>query len=349
MKIRRGVRRAAKDTPEHGDELDAPPIAKWTGGSALASRVAGGLLIVALACGPIALGERLMSPREAAAAPQSNASAGDSEAERLERAIAGETGLEVIQAYLSASRADHAWIASLMKGANEPQYPEEALAYSDPQIVAVIDEGAAWTVTVSARVTTPRPAGDSQVSRRAWSIPVSVTTNEKGAHSALVLGWPHPVAVTSSTQASSGSMGTVLSATSVIGGDVQAMLSAYLTGADLTRFVSPGTWIEPLEPGLYGGTVKITRIHTSTWKDEWDSQPPEGQAIQLVVDAAISPDLPQNGTEKAPHGASQSSWVLIMTARAGRWEVSSIGTSPASNVDAGAATHRQSQSEGTNQ
>lgn len=334
---------------ERTDEVESAPVATWTGGSALASRVAGGLLVVALACGPIALGERLLFPPAATGAPQSGMSTMEQAADMVERGIAGETGLEVVQAYLSASRDDHAWIDSLMKGAgaSASSYPDEAVDYSDPQILLVTAEGQAWSVTVSARVRTAGSDGRTQVMRRAWSVPVMIQTDEKGARSSLVLGWPRPVAVASSTRAALASSGSLLNATSVIGSDAQAMLSAYLTGGDLTRFLSPGTWIEPLEPGLYSGSVRLTKIQASEWKDEWDSRPPEGKTIRLEVDAAISPERPQSGTETAPSGAHQSSWALIMTARAGRWEVSSMEAPSVSNVGTGPATSpHQSQSEG---
>ncbi|MDO5067614.1 MAG: hypothetical protein Q4D96_10080 [Propionibacteriaceae bacterium] len=322
----------------------------WTNGASLTTRATGVLILAAIACGPVALvTSHSGSSRQSTPTVQTTASTADQQ----ESAAAGQAGLEIVQAWLSATKTDHAQLDALM-GSSSSTLGDQAIAYSDLQVASVAPSATAsvWTVIVTATVpasteqegasatatvpasteqegasatATPTPDGPETASaavRVAWQVPVRVVEGESGLESSAV-AWPAPTTLSQVVTGGVDGYGVTLSTSSALGQTVQELLTAYITGGDVTRMISPETKLEALPVGVYTSAA-LTSVSAQGWNTDWTSNPPEGQVIQVMAMATLT---------SSSQAVSTSSWALTLKVRAGRWEVLSIDGAPASVED----------------
>lgn len=316
-------------------KVEEAPVAhshSWTNGASLTTRTTSALILVAIACGPVALATNHSgSSRQSTPTVQTTASTAD----QLESAAAGQAGLEIIQAWLSATRTDHVQLDALM-GSSSTTLGDQAITYSDLQVASVAPSttAAVWTVIVAATVpasteqegdgdnmtpTAVDPETASAAVRVAWQVPIRVVEGESGLESSAV-AWPAPTTLSQVVTGGVDGYGATLSTSSALGQTVQELLTAYATGGDVTRMTSPETKLEALPAGVYTSAA-LTSVSAQGWNTDWTSNPPEGQVIQVMATATLT---------SASQAVSTSSWALTLKVRAGRWEVSSINGAPAS-------------------
>lgn len=321
--------------PEKSDQEPMAHSHSWTQGASLTTRGASVVLLAALACGPAALLLRPHTSTQTTAQALATVSASDQQAS----ASAGETGLEVVQAWLSATKDDHSQLDSLM-GSSNGSLGDKTVKYSDLAVASVVKSETAnvWTVTVSAFVPTDTTSGktsdDSSATptdtsttspatvRMAWQVPVQVVQGTSGLESSAV-AWPAPTTLSQVTTSQQNQYGTTMSTDSTVGTAVQELLTAYVTGGDVSRLISPDTKLEAIPAGVYSA-ASLTSLTAEGWDTDWTDNPPEGRTVKVLATASLT---------SVDQAVSTSSWALTLKARAGRWEVSSIDGAPTSAED----------------
>ena len=98
---------------------------------------------------------------------------------------------------------------------------------------------------------------------------------------------------------------------------VADFMTAYLTGTgDVTRYVSPSTTIKAITPAYWTGAA-VRSLASS--EEVPEGTPTAGQSAQVLVDVNLTRE---NTTKPAQY-------VLDLTVRDGRWEISSLNPTPA--------------------
>lgn len=231
-----------------------------------------------------------------------------------------------VEAYVAAGHGSEQQLAAYFPAAAQLTFSGTPGAQHASGTAAVRVQQVAsgyWSVTVATQVTgsgTPGTASGSglryfEVAVRgsgeaftAAALPAEVSAPSGGTAVSLGYGDPQPVA----------------------GGDpaaqtVQEFLSGYLAGdGDLTRDLSPGTVIAPVQPAPYS-QVSIAQIaQAGAGSDEGDEEssravPADGTVRQLLVDVSA--------TDRA--GVVRPlTYAIELRARAGRWEVQRLQSAP---------------------
>jgi hypothetical protein len=271
-----------------------------------------------IAAGPIALGVAVTSTPttvEAATPAKPNA------AVRTTAVAADPAGYA--QLFLHAwlrSRADdpssaQARLAQSM--APDVELPDPAAdAQPTPAVTAVRSAQRAdgvWSVTVAAQY------GDQAV--RYYAVPVAA--NRAGA-SFTVTGAPGVVAGPGRAEVPQSPYGV-----SVPEGDlskaVGEFLAAYLTGAgEVGRYLAPGMTLEPVSPPAYS-TLSIEQVSAVEEAAAAEAVPADGTRVRIRADVQA---VDATGTWPL-------SYDLVLTARSGRWEVSSLEAGTNTGGDGG--------------
>ncbi|SEG85671.1 Conjugative transposon protein TcpC [Actinacidiphila yanglinensis] len=263
-----------------------------------------------------------------------------------------------VSAYLSAGQGDQSSLAVFWPGAAQAQFDGEPGARQVTQVAAVRTVpagGGLWSVTVAAQViepdapatSTPAPGssgggGDGgqgpglryfQVAVAAagadatgpWaysalSAPAEVAAPEAAAAPRLVYGPSQPAAPQDARAQT-----------------VQQFLTAYLTGSDggaLDRFLSPGARMVPVAPAPYTSVdvEDIAAAGDDTGAGADPAAVPSSGAQQQVLVTVRATD--RDGTHVP------LAYAFTLTARAGRWEITSLdpGPLPAQQTGAPALT-----------
>lgn len=108
-----------------------------------------------------------------------------------------------------------------------------------------------------------------------------------------------------------------------LGDTVTEFLSSYLTGrGDVTRYSSPGTRFTPVVPPP-ATAVELTRLDRTELpgddEDEEERVPADGTRVHVFATVTVTGDAKLRLLPSYP---------LLLTARAGRWEVSAIEPAP---------------------
>lgn len=269
-----------------------------------ATRGFGALFIACLAAGPVALGVA-MTADAPVIVQKAQASGVDAGAVVADSTVAGERGLQTVQLWLASTSQD-------------PKLSEEGLAWPKDATkvsglrVAAVDQGEsgqAWQVTVAAQISG---------GQRFFAVPVRV---EEGA--AVAVSMPRATAAPVAAKAPSTDYNqSSIAPTSAMATTLEDFLSAYLGGGDTTRFTSPGTSVPSVIDSEWT-TVRVNRVdaHVPSGADATSDSPDEGEKAQVYVEYAM-----QRGDDRTT--AIPSSMALSLTARGGRWEISSIDPAP---------------------
>jgi hypothetical protein len=298
-----------------GEPGDAAGLqAGWTGGSALATRAATVGLWAALLAGPMALLLavwllRGVPAQPAATVPVHEAPAGERTAVQ---AFAEHFVVTWLQTPAGLERPLDQFVAA--PTTITPTLPRTPWVPSLPATADLVDLGdGTWSVTVAVTVTPPG-RGPSVGARRYFQVPVTYQEGRLLAQTLpapvpgpqpaepVELGYPYRAAVDDAPALAA-----------------QGFLAALLTGAgDVTRFLSPGTSVTPIDPPPYT-TVEVHEILADTDLTSAPATPRQGEQLQLLV------------TATAAAGADQEisvQYALTLAARAGRWEVKALEPAP---------------------
>jgi len=104
---------------------------------------------------------------------------------------------------------------------------------------------------------------------------------------------------------------------------VRRFLAALLTGdGEVSRYSSPGAGIRPIVPAPYTGVELVSLARDTTAPSVGDSTeataPRDGQRLRVLATIRVS----------GPDGIRMLSYPLRLTARAGRWEVYALDSTP---------------------
>ena len=291
------------------------PQATWTGGSRLASRAVTIAACATMAAGPVAL--VLQALPEAPVTGTGAVAVGYDARMESRRSIASETALGWVRAWLTTPAASAAALEAYYSG--PVVLPKTAAAAANMRVVdAVPADVGVWSVSVVADVT---PAGAKASMTRYYRVPVAVSGGgDEGPVSAAALAVPAPVAGPGRAPGSvGGDYGVAVAMGSPLFEAVSAFLAAYVTGADVARFVSPGAVVDAIgEPGVGYGTAQVMAVRAAQPVDA-QTAPGEGQRVQVMATVRLS----ERGVVD-PQQQIQAEIPLTLAGRGGRWEISAV-------------------------
>jgi Conjugative transposon protein TcpC len=268
------------------------------------------LVILGALTGPIAVALVTTIPT-----PQTEQTKDDDQATTT---AAGQYALAYLTAWLTATEKDHSQLDTYASSGTY-KLPAEPRQYRDPAVVTSIDAGAGIhtvqlaatvkeTVTVNGKTATTWP-------RRYFQTAVAVSADGAGFSP---IGYPAPIAGPSNVETPTAlNYPAQLQTTTPVGTTLTDFFTAYLAGkGDLTRFITPGSPIRPVDPAL-----PTTPVLLDLRADKAPAaQPADKAIIQILATVEHRP---------APGAAGQAStYALTLTARADRWEITSINPSP---------------------
>lgn len=247
-----------------------------------------------------------------------------------------------VSAYLSAGQGDQNALAVFWPGAKQEIFEGTPGARQVTQIAAVrivAVSGGLWSVTVGARVIEPdaQPAATPGSTAGPGSTPepglryfqvaiASVGDHTAGPWAYSALAAPSEVAAPATVRVPKLAYGPLLPAGSddARAQTVEQFLTAYLTGAGggaLDRYLSPGVRMDPVTPAPYSG-VAVDQIATGADSTSGAASVPKDGACQQVLVTVRATGRDSNRVPLA--------YAFTLTARAGRWEITSLDPAPVS-------------------
>lgn len=294
---------------------------EWTAGRAFGQKAVTGALIVAVACGPLALVTVAVNGQSRPAIAQVIVDAPLT----AQQQAAGEYGAAFVAAWLGASRENEGTLATYINPAAVGQLSATAWKYRDLAVVSVAksDESDLLSVVVAANVEEFDMESESGAMiwpRRYFAVTVRVT--DAGMS---VVGLPAPVAAPAKEDSAVRlAYGQTVLQTSSARETVEAFLAAYLAGSgDISRYVSPGSEISAITPAPYM-TITVTDVKSDV---EPSDIPSTGSVVHVLATAEVSSASDQRLT---------TTYALTLTARDGRWETTSVDLAPLESVEPGA-------------
>ncbi|WP_435740103.1 conjugal transfer protein [Clavibacter nebraskensis] len=272
--------------------------------------------MVAVVCGPLALGAQVLGSSK----PVQSAPAPIEAALSTTQQSAGGYAVGYVGAWLSATRDDSTELRAYFSGSTGT-VSTTPFEYRNVAVASLAPSGAGDLVTVIVAA----DVKDAQLSdtktgptwpRRYFQVAVS-TAGDRLAAVAL----PAPVAgPAASTDAPSVDYPTTLATSDALGGSVVSFLTAYLTGQGAVEpYTSPNAGIRPIAPAPYTALTPVSL----TGVEKPDARPGDGTTESVLATVTAQNAVGQTLT---------ASYALTLTARANRWEVSSIEPAPQLNT-----------------
>lgn len=277
-------------------------------------------VVVALACGPLALlfGGGSSTPTRVATKTPTVLT------DISPQLTATDLANQCVTAWLHASQDDQAALGQCFDmgvgGAALPDSPiydaTDARASAVHRVLPAPNGAMIYSVTVSTAV---RPAGSIQApNRRYYRIPVIIAGS-----SVRALAFPAQV------PAPPNSLNTTLGyqyqppTSSAIVTAARGFLTAMLTGdsAGVTRFTSPGTRLSAITPAPLT-SLSVAAAQSTGEVTPTGGTPTDGEQNRLLL------TLTERPVGAGVDDTMTASYALSMTARAGRWEVTSVDLAP---------------------
>ncbi|GAB20530.1 hypothetical protein GOEFS_119_00200 [Gordonia effusa NBRC 100432] len=310
------------DTTEFLERAKGPASQIWI------TRTVFAVVAVCLISGPLALvlggGSNTSIPPKPVIAPaQMNTQASGA---------AADLASELVSTWLTAHRGSEEILSHYVDVGSDVTLPDTTL-YSVSDIRSVVSPpqtgSTVYSVKVSASVS-PLASSGAAV-RRYYLVPVAVIG---GNVRALSLPSPAP---SPSTNVKVGLDYDNDAATSApIVQAASGFLTAMLTGSgDVTRFTSPGAHLAAITPAPFTKIdLALARADQPVIPDA-SAVPVDGQRIRLLITVTAHPA----GASTDVTDGLPMTYALTMTARAGRWEVTSVDPAPAANITTGDASN----------
>lgn len=306
------LRRSAAKAPKQ--DRSSTTVA-WTGPAAWVTRGCTGLLFVSLLAGPAGLlvaGWLLWSsPVSATGAPRDPGEAELADERTAVQAFAG----EFVVTWLTTTRGQERRLAPYLAARPSLTLPETPWTVRDVTAAGITRAATSgsWAVTVAATIA---ESDQAPTVRRYFQVPV---VYRSGAMTVQSL--PAPVAGPMPAQAPR------LAYSHRAGMDNPASVAArefvvgLLVGGDVTRVISPSSGLRAISPSPYTA-VKVTEVRVNENLAGLDAAAPtDGRQLRLLVTATLTPT--------AATGTLTAQYPLTLTARSGRWEISSLDPAPA--------------------
>ena len=288
--------------------------ANWTRGQQLTTTAVRAVLWVLVACAPIGLLVGAVALATAARPLPPAAAADQSEpAGRLEATGIAE---HAVITWLGASRGDEAQIEGFLP---HTDLPSNALDVSNPGAVSSEFDGTAWVVTVGVTVTSTIAATDDAskpqtiTQRRYFQIPITVDPDGQAQVMTLPAEVPGPTMAPAPATDYRATLPPTHPAAAAAGEFLTALL---VGGGDITRYTAPGSQIRAVTPAPYT-QVALEGVTADTVPDE---TPDDGDTVVVLARARAT---------DATDAVTRFDYVLELTARASRWEITQIKGAPA--------------------
>lgn len=311
MKFRKAV------PATEGGPADATAVApqhaeskKWANGSLLGSKAVTAVVIVAVACGPVAL---FVARGAATAKPVAHTASKSTQLSVLQQS-AGAFAVGYVGAWLGATTKSSAALGAYISTA-PATLSEQAFNFRNIAVASVqAGSGDLVMVVVAADVEEQQLSANQPASwpRRYFAVTVSTAGGKLSS-----IGLPAPVTGPAQSDASPGlGYGQQLSATSKAATTVTLFLSAYLAGQGETEpYVSPSKTILAITPAPYDQVAAGTYLADQELPD----QPQDGASASVLATVSLQNQVGQKLT---------ATYSLQLRARAGRWEIFALETAP---------------------
>ena len=302
---------AATVTAPVAEKASQAESAKWSNGNALGSKVVTAVVVAALACGPVALfvahGNQVR-PVEAATTTVKPALS-------ILQQSAGAYAVGFVGAWLSATQADSSALDDYINS-NAITLSTTPFEYKNIAAASVsTGSGNMISVTVAADV---KDSSITDATVQTWPRRYFQVTLSDAKNTLTAVTLPAPVAGPKvSTDAPNLGYSTSLAANDNAAQPVMLFLGAYLTGQGETEpYTSPSTNIPAIDPVPYASVSPLT----ITADQAPAASPADGATLSVLATVAVQNAVGQTLT---------ATYVLDLRARAGRWEVFAVDTSPA--------------------
>jgi hypothetical protein len=286
---------------------------EWTAGRAFGQKAVSGALLLAVACGPLALVTATVNGQSRPAAAQVVVD----EPLTARQQAAGEYGAAFVAAWLSATRDDAGTLPAYISTSAIGQLSATAWEYRDLSVVSVEKTDGSDLLSVIAAANVEEFDMESESGATVWPrryFAVTVRVTEDGMS---VVGLPAPIAAPAKEDSSVrlAYTQTVLQ-TSAARETVEAFLAAYLAGSgDISRYITPGAEISAIAPAPYM-TLTVKDVKSDV---EPADSPRTGSVVHVLATAEVASASDQRLT---------TTYALTLTARDGRWETTSVDLAP---------------------
>lgn len=292
---------------------------EWTAGRAFGQKAVTGALLVAVACGPLALITASVNGKVKPAVAQVVVD----EPLTAHQQAAGEYGAAFVASWLSATREDVGTLGQYINPSAIGQLSATPWAYRDLAVVSIekTEDSDLLSVIVAANIEEFDMESESGATiwpRRYFAVTVRVT--ESGMS---VVGLPAPIAAPVKEESAVRLAYTKsVPKTSTAQETVEAFLSAYLAGSgDVARYITPGAAITAITPAPYMNLV----VKDVKGDAEPSDSPSTGSVVHVLVTVEVSSASDQKLT---------ATYALTLTARDGRWETTSVDLAPLESAPA---------------
>ncbi len=331
------LRRRQAETAEPQDDLELLPglltepedlhlQSSWTGGSRLSARAATFGLWSTLLAGPCALLLVLLGSAGESAPPATRpAPIIDVSSERT---AAEDFAERFVATWLTTPKGDQRQLEAFIAAPERLVLPKDPARVEQVGAAAITaTAGGVWSVTVGATVYTPTPAvtvgpagagqtptGPAVGERRYFLVPVLYADGKL-----IATALPGPVAGPATAEPTRDAYRYRQPPGAPVTDTVTDFLGALLAGsADITRYVTPGSLISPVMPAPYTLIDGVT-VSTDTEPADGTAAPRDGEQLHALVTARAGTDSNQQISVQ---------YALTLTARAGRWEITSVDLAP---------------------
>lgn len=342
---RRG--RTDGSSPDAADDGSSVGLAReWTGPAAWITKALSVALFLALVTGPLGLVAAVWLYLRPAPVAVADRQGGETTAVAEQRAAVGAFAEEYVVAWLSTPRGAEKNLATYLPNYASVTLPQTPSTVSNPATTGVEPvQGAdsaggagetgersseSWSATVAVNVQTS--AKDAAV-RRYFQVPI---TWRSGSLVAQAL--PAPVPAPATAEAPRTAYADTAALQDPLAVSVAEFFKAFLAGGgDVTRYVTPDAPIRAVEPAPFA-SVELSDVQTDRDLSEVDqAAPADGESLRVLVSAT--------GTSVNKQSISFQ-YALTVTARANRWEVTSIDPAPIVSTSADTSDAAPGEAEG---
>jgi hypothetical protein len=233
---------------------------------------------------------------------------------------AGAFAQAYLSAWLTATTSDHDELDRYTRTTGAALTGTSPTEYRDLTVVSTEEAGNLTTVVVSASLQatsddeeTDAGAGGDAASWTPYWYQIAVQSTDDGEMAPV--GLPAPISMAAIASAPQLGYPSRV-ANREVEATVADFMTAYLTGTgDVTRYVSPQATINAITPA-YWIDAAVRSLASS--EEIPDRTPTAGQSAQVLVDV----NLTRERTTKP------AQYVLDLTVRDGRWEISSLNSAP---------------------
>lgn len=291
--------------------------ATWTAGRALGSYLLSIFLVALIVVGAVsglAAFARTLAPVQA----ETSGVEGLEPRQQEAAAFAG----TYTAAWLTATRSEPGLLADFVDEATLTSLGATATEYRQLQVASVTEISETLVaVEVTAWLQEMDLAADVEEPMQAWRLRAFALTIDTSGDVLAPVGLPSPVQPPAGQMLAPANYDVAIDGTSAVGTAVTEFLAAYAAGiGDVDRYVSPDFAVDPITPPI-ATDVSVASILATA---EAPEEPGIGNDLSVYATATL---VTADGRE------TPTTYLLTLTSRDSRWEVSSIDLTPAPPIE----------------